>query len=134
MFPPDSNFNVYPQNPPQLREVLEDIFLKLTKIGLLLESILNECLGLPPNFLKVYNCDRSWDFMAALRYFPATESESNGITEHEDANCITFVFQDEVGGLEVRKNKEWIPVIPIQGTIVVSLGDVIQIQNSLLNE
>ncbi|PON57351.1 Isopenicillin N synthase-like [Parasponia andersonii] len=64
--------------------------------------------------------------MAALRYFPETESESNRITEHEDANCITFVFQDEFGGLEICKNKEWIPVLPIQSTIVVNLGDVIQ--------
>ena len=80
------------------REVSEEILMQLTKIGSLLENILNECLGLPPNFLKDYNCDRSWDFMAALRYFPATENENNGIMEHEDGNCITFVFQDDVGG------------------------------------
>ncbi|XP_062116494.1 flavonol synthase/flavanone 3-hydroxylase-like [Humulus lupulus] len=127
MFPPHTDFNVYPPNPPHFRKVLEEIFMKLSAIGLLLESILNECLGLPPDFLKEYNDDRSWDFMAALRYFPATESQNNGISEHEDGNCITFVFQDEVGGLEVFKDKEWIPVFPTQGTIVVNIGDVIQV-------
>ena len=88
---------------------------------------MNECLGLPPNFLKDYNCDRSWDFMAALRYFPATENENNGIMEHEDGNCITFVFQDDVGGLQVRKNNLWIPVTPNEAAIVVNLGDVFQV-------
>ncbi|XP_015883511.3 flavonol synthase/flavanone 3-hydroxylase [Ziziphus jujuba] len=127
MFPPDSNFNIYPQNPPEFRGVLEEIFLHLTKVGILLESILNECLGFPANFLKEYNDDRSWDFMVALRYFPATENENNGILEHEDGNCITFVFQDDVGGLQVRKNNEWIPVTPIPSTIVVNLGDVFQV-------
>ncbi|PON57354.1 Oxoglutarate/iron-dependent dioxygenase [Parasponia andersonii] len=127
---PNSNVNVYPQNPPQFRKVLEDMFLKLTKMGLLVESILNECLGLPPNFLEEYNSDRSWDLMVAHRYFPATETENNGIAEHEDGNCFTFVFQDEVGGLEVCKNKEWIPLTPVQGTIVVNIGDVIQQQQN----
>lgn len=110
-----------------IREVFEEIFLSLRKVGILLESILNECLGLPANFLKEYNDDRSWDFMVALRYFPATENENNGILEHEDGNCITFVFQDDVGGLQVCNNNEWIPVIPTQTTIVVNLGDVFQV-------
>lgn len=109
------------------REVLEEIFSHLTRTGMLVESILNECLGLPPNFLREYNQDRSWDFMAALRYFPATKVENNGISEHEDGNLITFVFQDEVGGLEVLKNGEWIPVTPVEDTIVVNVGDVIQV-------
>ncbi|KAK4837633.1 hypothetical protein QYF36_007130 [Acer negundo] len=30
-------------------------------------------------------------------------------------------------GLQVRKNGEWIPVTPAQGTLVVNLGDVIQV-------
>ena len=107
--------------------MLEEVFLQLTKVGTLVETILNDCLGLPPNFLKEYNHDRSWDFMVALRYFPATDDENNGISEHEDGNCVTFVFQDEVGGLEVCKNQEWIPVIPTQGAIVVNVGDVIQV-------
>lgn len=109
------------------REVLEQVFSYMVKTVLLLVDILNECLGLPQTFLKDYNTDRSWDFMVALRYFEATELENNGITEHEDGNCITFVFQDEVGGLEVRKNGEWVPVVPKQGHIVVNLGDVIQV-------
>lgn len=111
--------------------MLEQVFSYMVETGYLLEDILNQCLGLPQNFLKDYNADRSWDFMVALRYFPATELENNGITEHEDGNCITFVFQDEVGGLEVRKNGEWIPVVPQEGHIVVNLGDVIQVTKDL---
>ncbi|KAF8408089.1 hypothetical protein HHK36_007230 [Tetracentron sinense] len=127
VFPPGSSFNVYPNNPPQFREVLEDIFSHFTKTGLLMESILNECLGLRSNFLKEYNNDRSLDFMVPLRYFPATDTENNGITEHEDGNCFTFVFQDETEGLEVRKDGEWIPVTPTEGTIVVNVSDVIKV-------
>ncbi|KAH6797352.1 hypothetical protein C2S52_021906 [Perilla frutescens var. hirtella] len=38
----------------------------------------------------------------------------------------TFIFQDEVGGLEVLKDGHWIPVVPTPGTLVVNVGDVIQ--------
>ncbi|OVA09024.1 Oxoglutarate/iron-dependent dioxygenase [Macleaya cordata] len=127
MFPPGSSFNVYPSNLSGFREILEETFSHLTKTGLLVEKILNDCLGLPPNFLHEYNHDRSWDFMVALRYFPATNTENTGISEHQDGNCITFVFQDEVGGLEVLKDGIWIPVIPTEGSLIVNLGDVIQV-------
>jgi len=92
-----------------------------------MENIINECLGLPTNFLKEFNNDRNWDFMVALRYLPASNIENVGITEHEDGNCVTFVLQDEVGGLEVLSNEEWVPVVPAEGTIVVNVGDVIQV-------
>lgn len=104
------------------------MFKKLSKVCLLLESIVNESLGLPPDFLKQYNNDRSWDFMTTLYYFSATEEGENGLTHHEDGNCITLVFQDDTGGLQVRKDGEWIPVVPVEGAIVVNIGDVIQVK------
>ncbi|KAG8379174.1 hypothetical protein BUALT_Bualt07G0060800 [Buddleja alternifolia] len=107
MFQPQSGFNKLPHNPPDFRDVLEEMFTYFRKTGEVIEKIVNECLGLPPGFLKEYNNDRSWDFMVALRYFLATETENNGITEHEDGNCFTFVIQDEVGGLEVLSNKKF---------------------------
>ncbi|GLT43591.1 hypothetical protein SLA2020_175300 [Shorea laevis] len=127
MFPPGSSFNTYPQNPPQIKETLEEMFSYLVKTGQLVEDILNQCLGLPPNFLREFNHYRSWDFMTALHYFPSSETENNGLTEHEDGNCITFVFQDDAGGLEVRKDGKWIPVTPLPDTLVVNVGDVIQV-------
>ncbi|KAG5019817.1 hypothetical protein JHK87_015672 [Glycine soja] len=89
-----------------------EYFLFFPPDGLLLESIINECLGLPTNFLKEFNHDRSWDFLLALRYFPASNNDNNGITEHEDSNILTFVIQDGVGSLQVLRNVEWIPAVP----------------------
>ncbi|CAN0901645.1 Flavonol synthase/flavanone 3-hydroxylase (Fragment) [Linum grandiflorum] len=127
VFPPQSPFNVYPTHPPELREVVEEVFLHMSKTASLIESIVNDCLGLPPGFLQKFNSDRTWDFMSPLRYFPATDSEDNGITPHEDGNSVTFVFQDDAGGLEVLRGKDWIPATPSPGTIVVNIGDVIQV-------
>ncbi|XP_022998829.1 flavonol synthase/flavanone 3-hydroxylase-like [Cucurbita maxima] len=127
VFPPGSKFNIYPQEPPQFKETLEEMFLKLSDVSLVIESILNVCLGLPPGFLKQFNNDRSWDFMTNLYYYPAADVGENGLIHHEDANCITLVIQDDAGGLQVQKDSEWIPVTPVEGAIVVNVGDIIQV-------
>lgn len=115
------------------RKTLEEMFKYFVKTGQILEGIVNDCLGLPPNFLKEYNNDRSCDFMATLRYLPGTETDNNGITEHEDGNLISIVLQEDIGGLEVCKNGEWIPDIPSEGTLVVNISDVIQVTYHLLH-
>ncbi|CAL5029728.1 unnamed protein product [Urochloa decumbens] len=127
IFDPKLEFNVYPAEPAGFRETVEECHGKLTELGLLIQEILNECMGLPPGFLSDYNNDRSFDHMTAKRYFPATaEDENIGFSEHEDGNCITFIFQDSVGGLEVLRDGHWVPAEPVDGSIVVNIGDVMQ--------
>nr|CAB3485941.1 unnamed protein product [Digitaria exilis] len=128
VFDPKLGFNVYPAEPAGFREAMEECYAKLTELGLLVQEILNECMDLPSGFLGDFNGDRSFDFMLALRYFPATKEENNnGLSAHEDGNCITFVIQDGVGGLEVLKDGEWVPAEPVDGSIIVNIGDVIQV-------
>ncbi|PUZ49173.1 hypothetical protein GQ55_7G304800 [Panicum hallii var. hallii] len=127
VFDPKLGFNEYPAEPAGFREAVEECYAKFTELGLLVQEVLNECMGLPPGFLRDYNGDRGFDFMSAMRYFPATEEENNGLSAHEDGNCITFVLQDGVGGLEVLKDGEWVPAEPVDGSIIVNIGDVIQV-------
>ncbi|XP_023520152.1 probable 2-oxoglutarate-dependent dioxygenase ANS isoform X1 [Cucurbita pepo subsp. pepo] len=128
MFPPDSTFNVFPSNPQGFSCVLKELFSSFVKTASIVESIINDCLGLPPNFLSEYNNDRRWDLMSTFRYPCASEVENIGVREHKDVNCITFVFQDEVGGLELKTDvDQWIPITPDQTTLVVNVGDVVQV-------
>ncbi|KAM3300991.1 hypothetical protein P3S67_015491 [Capsicum chacoense] len=42
-------------------------------------------------------------------------------------NCITIVYQDELGGLQVRsKDGQWVNIFPCEGTLVVNIGDMLQ--------
>ncbi|XP_016464260.1 flavonol synthase/flavanone 3-hydroxylase [Nicotiana tabacum] len=127
MLPPGSHFNIFPPNPPQFREVMEELFSQFLKIGMVVESILSECLGLPPSVLKEFNDDRNWDFLIALFYLPATETERIGANSHKDVSCFTIVLQDEVEGLEVQKDGEWILIVPQPGALVVNIGDALQV-------
>ncbi|WP_430459710.1 isopenicillin N synthase family dioxygenase [Thalassolituus sp. LLYu03] len=46
---------------------------------------------------------------------------------HTDYGCITLLAQDAVGGLEVQGNDgNWISAPPIDGALVVNIGDLMQ--------
>jgi len=50
-----------------------------------------------------------------------------GVAAHVDFSWITLLLQDEAGGLEVRTpNGEWVAVPPVEGTLVVNIGEVLQ--------
>ncbi|XP_027353403.1 gibberellin 20-oxidase-like protein [Abrus precatorius] len=50
-----------------------------------------------------------------------------GLGMHTDMSCITILYQDEIGGLQVRSNEgEWIDILPSEGTLVVNIGDMLQ--------
>jgi isopenicillin N synthase-like dioxygenase len=55
------------------------------------------------------------------------EGELFGVAPHTDYGCITLLWQDEVGGLEVMTRAgAWVSATPIPGTLVVNIGDLLQ--------
>ncbi|PHU02329.1 hypothetical protein BC332_27580 [Capsicum chinense] len=122
-----SSFSAFTNNPPRFRHVLEEMASHFTKLGVLLERIISECLGLPPDFLGNYKNDRSRDSMMGLHYFPAKEDDNTGKPAHEDPGFFSILYQDEVGGLQVQKDGHWIPIAPSKDKLVVNIGDVIQV-------
>ena len=49
-----------------------------------------------------------------------------GVAPHTDYGCVTLLWQDEVGGLEVQgPDGGWIPAPPIPGALVVNIGDLL---------
>jgi isopenicillin N synthase-like dioxygenase len=54
-------------------------------------------------------------------------SEQFGVADHTDFGCITLLWQDNNGGLEVlAADNRWIAATPVEGTMVVNVGDLLQ--------
>ncbi|XP_076344054.1 putative iron/ascorbate oxidoreductase DDB_G0283291 isoform X2 [Tachypleus tridentatus] len=48
--------------------------------------------------------------------------------EHTDFGTITFLFQDDSGGMELKtKSGEWIQATPIKGTVLVLVADLLSV-------
>ena len=46
---------------------------------------------------------------------------------HTDYGCLTLLWQDQVGGLEVQTPEgEWVTAHPLEGTLVVNVGDLLK--------
>ncbi|KAK9069432.1 hypothetical protein SSX86_011335 [Deinandra increscens subsp. villosa] len=125
---PALGFNVFPSTVPHLRETLEEVYMYLQNLGTMVENMVNDYLGLPNSFLNQFNDDRSKDVLMCWRYPPVAADDSNkiGREEHQDTNCFTFLLQDDAGGLEYEKDGSWIPVPPLEGSLVVNVGSTIQ--------
>jgi len=69
----------------------------------------------------------------SLRHYPPVDEESirsgklDRLGAHTDFDSFTLLWQDEVGGLEVKdKSGTWIGVQPVEGALVMNIGDVLQ--------
>lgn len=62
-----------------------------------------------------------------IRYPPTEGGEDNfGVAPHTDFGCITLLLQ-ETPGLEVLdKSGDWIPASPIEDTLVINIGDLLE--------
>ena len=72
-----------------------------------------------------------------LNYYPshdplaatvkAAASGHLGVHHHSDAGALTVLLQDQVGGLEVFRREQWFPVEPVDGALVINIGDIVQV-------
>ena len=57
---------------------------------------------------------------------PQMGAEQFGVGAHTDYGCLTLLWQDEVGGLQVQgKDGDWVKAHPIPDTLVVNVGDLL---------
>ena len=55
---------------------------------------------------------------------PQTSGRQFGLRPHSDTTAFTILVQDDVGGLQVERNGDWIDVPPIAGPDIINIGDM----------
>lgn len=97
------------------------------RVGKQLHELIAESLGLSTDFFAQHYIPK----VNTVRYnfYPACPSpmESMGAKSHTDPNSITVLMLDNVGGLQIEKDGEWLAVRPIEGSLVVNIGDTLHV-------
>ncbi|XP_022769765.1 protein DMR6-LIKE OXYGENASE 2-like [Durio zibethinus] len=126
-FPLEDYVHEWPTNPPSFREDAAEYCKNTGRLALGLLEAISESLGLERDYINSA-LGKHAQHMAINYYPPCPEPElTYGLPVHADPNVITILLQDDVPGLQVRKDGKWIAVNAIPYTFIVNIGDQIQV-------
>ncbi|MBA0634285.1 hypothetical protein Godav_029988 [Gossypium davidsonii] len=117
------NFTLIRQHDPS---TIEEYAEKANFLAQRLAEYLAQNLGIKANYFQE-NCSPSSSSLRMNRYPPCPyPSMMFGIIPHTDTDFLTIVSQDQVGGLQLKRNGRWVSVKPNPKALVVNIGDFYQ--------
>ncbi|XP_060189897.1 1-aminocyclopropane-1-carboxylate oxidase 1-like [Lycium barbarum] len=128
---PASNISQVPDLDDEYREVMRDFAKRLEKLAEELLDLLCENLGLEKGYLKkAFYGTKGPNFGTKVSNYPPCPKPDliKGLRAHTDAGGIILLLQDDkVSGLQLLKDDQWIDVPPMRHSIVVNLGDQLEV-------
>ncbi|KAJ4722654.1 1-aminocyclopropane-1-carboxylate oxidase [Melia azedarach] len=113
--------------PEVCRAAAEEYIKQVTKLGDTLFELLSMALGLKPEYLHDMGCSSGHNLVCHY-YPPCPQPELTlGASRHSDPSFLTILLQDQIGGLQVFYENQWIDVEPIAGGLVVNIGAFLQV-------
>ena len=125
----------WPSSPPGFQVILEDYARACHRLALQLIEVCCEGLGADRDALERH-FERGHSSFLRLNHYPFTDPLAGadappagpyGISQHSDAGAITVLLQDKVAGLQVLNDGSWVDVTPVEGTLTINVGDMLQV-------
>ena len=120
--------NQWPAGLPRMRATFMRYFDECNGLGKLLLRAFAASLDIEPDyFIRAF--EKPITRCSVIYYPPQPPSmgaEQFGVAPHSDFGTLTLLYQDNVGGLQVKDaNGDWVTAHPIAGTYVVNVGDLL---------
>ncbi|XP_010529599.1 PREDICTED: gibberellin 20 oxidase 1 [Tarenaya hassleriana] len=124
---------LFQDHKPELSESLQEYGTKMAELSKRIIKILLMTLGddAKKRFYKP-EFDKCHGYLRVVNYTPPKDVEDRqepveGLGMHTDMSCVTILYQDSVGGLQMRSREgKWIDIKPCEDSLVVNVGDLMQ--------
>ncbi|XP_027339399.1 flavonol synthase/flavanone 3-hydroxylase-like [Abrus precatorius] len=130
MSPPSKvNYDMWPKNPPSYREVTREYNKEISRVTDKVLELLSEGLGLERKVLKSCLGDEEIEIeMKINMYPPCPQPElALGVEPHTDMSALTLLVSNDVPGLQVWKDDNWIAVNYFANALFVHIGDQLEV-------
>ncbi|MGD9681814.1 MAG: isopenicillin N synthase family dioxygenase [Candidatus Obscuribacterales bacterium] len=121
--------NLWPEK-AEFRARLESYMKAIEDLSRLVLEAIASAMGRSPEFFTGRMKDRPYQLVKCMCYHPQDGcGEHIGVTSHYDWCWLTFLIQDDIGGLEaLSRSGVWTPVVPLDDAIIVNTGELIEIE------
>ncbi|MBA0580016.1 hypothetical protein Gorai_022255 [Gossypium raimondii] len=122
------NPRLFPNLPLPLRDIMELYTSELNKLSTAILEKIVEAIGMKTEEMKELVGEGRQTIR--VNYYPPCHLSDQvlGLTPHSDATLITILLQlNDVHGLQVRKDGNWVPVKPLPNAFILNVGDILEI-------
>ncbi|KAL4571983.1 hypothetical protein LXL04_018751 [Taraxacum kok-saghyz] len=125
-YPIHDFIHLWPKKPTRYRDVVMKYSLQVADLSSRILELICDGLGLGPMYFG--EGLTGVQLFSANHYPPCPSPDlALGLPKHCDANLITFLQQDDIYGLQLYRNGEWLGIEPIPNAFVVILGHQSQV-------
>lgn len=130
MAPPSKvNHAVWPQNPPNYREVTEEYNKEVLRLQDEILRLLSEGLGLEKETLRTHLGGDDIEVEMKINMYPRCPQPelALGVEPHTDMSAITVLVPNDVLGLQCWKDGSWVAIDYFPDGIYIHVGDQVEV-------
>lgn len=119
--------HLFPKLPFPFRDTLETYALELENLAKSIISQMEKALEIEgKEMTRLF--ENGMQAMRMNYYPPCPQPEQViGLTPHSDSVALTILLQiNEVEGLQIKKDGNWVPVKPLPNAFIVNIGDILE--------
>ena len=133
------DLNQWPKHDTEFQPVMSSFFTAASEVAARTLQVVYQALyqngdisGLPRGSAQTSNARLNFyplhDPLDAKEKASVAELGDMALHHHTDPSILTLLLQDMTGGLQARTSQgHWIDIVPEENTIVVNLGDMMQV-------
>lgn len=126
----EGNLWLKEEDAPGFRQTMEEYFAAMENLAIILLRLIALGLGLEETYFDDFAKQPEGAVLCRFhRYHPTLPEEGDdvvGLEAHADTSAVTILYQDGIGGLQVKNEKtgEFETIEPIRDAFVINLGNM----------